>query len=74
MDAVPDNRPNAISAHFAGRVSDDPALVVEQHPKSAIRQNFVNNTFDREQFFFRHKPIVSFAEMTLSGQLVASGR
>lgn len=58
MDPIADDRPNAVAAHLAGRVSDDPMLIVEHHPEPAVGEDLVDNTFNYEQFFFCHKPIV----------------
>src|SRR5690242_7620385 len=33
VNSVADDRPNAVATHFAGRVGDDAAIVVEQHAK-----------------------------------------
>jgi len=64
VNPVADDRSNAITPHFAGRVSDDPALIIEHHPKPPVGQDLVDNTFDREQFFFRHQPIVLVDELS----------
>ena len=74
MNTVADDRSNAIAAHPPGCVGDDSNFIVEQNPKPAIREDLVNDAFDREQFFFCHKPQFVFAEAPLSGQLVASWR
>ena len=66
MHAIAHDGSNAIPPHLAGRVGNDLALVVEQHPEPTVRQNLVDNTFDRKQLFFAGVP--------LSGQLVASWR
>ena len=58
MNAVADDGPNAITTHLTGRVGDDPALIIEHHPKPPVGQDLVDNTFNRKQFFFRHMPIV----------------
>lgn len=58
MNAIADDRPDAVTAHLAGRVSNNPMVIVEHHPEPAIGQDLVHNTFDCKQFFFRHKPIV----------------
>ena len=55
MDPVADDRSNAKAAHLTCRVGDDPILIVEHHPKPPVRENLVNHTFDRKQFFFRHR-------------------
>ena len=52
MHAVADDRANAKFAHLAGGVSDDLVLVVEQDGEASIGKNFLDDAFDRQQFFF----------------------
>jgi len=54
VNAVANDRANAVATHFASCVSDDPTLIVEHHPEPAVRQNLVDNAFDCKQFFFHH--------------------
>jgi hypothetical protein len=58
VDAVADDRPDAVTAHLAGRIRNDAAIVVEQHAEPTVRKNLVNDTFDCKQFFFRHERII----------------
>jgi hypothetical protein len=54
VNAVTDNRPDPIAAHFSRRVSDDPNVIFEQHSEPTVGQNLVNHSFDRKQLFFGH--------------------
>jgi len=54
MNAVANDGPDAIAAHFASGVGDDPDLIIEQDPEPSVRQYLVDNTFDGEKFFLRH--------------------
>jgi hypothetical protein len=74
VDAVADDRSNAIAAHLPGCIGNDSKLVVEQYPEAAVRKYLVDHPFDGEQFLFPHALSTSFAEVPLNGQLVASGR
>jgi hypothetical protein len=74
MNAVANNRPNAMPPHLARRVGDNPAVIVEEHPKQTVRQDLVNDAFDRKQIFLGHKPLVLVCRDALSGQHVASWR
>jgi len=56
VNAVADDRSNAMTAHPAGCVGDDPNLIVQQNPKSPVRENLVHDAFNRKQFFFCHEP------------------
>ena len=58
MNPIAYHRPNSVTAHLARRISDDPMLILEQHPESAVGKDFVDNTFNCEQSFFRHEPTV----------------
>ncbi len=62
MNSVADDRTNAKAAHFPGCIGDDPTLIIEQNPEPAVRENFVDNSLYREQFFFRHSLSSLFAE------------
>lgn len=69
MNAIADNRPNAIATHLAGGVGDDPTPVIKHDAEPAVRQNLVNDTFDGEQFFFGHKAIVFLPEVPLDRRI-----
>jgi hypothetical protein len=49
-------------------------LIIEQNPEPAIRQNFVDNSLDGEQFFFRQSLSVLVRRDGPRGRLVASWR
>jgi len=74
VNAVAHDRSNAKAAHLAGRVSDDPILIVEQDREPAVRQYLFDNPLNGEQFFFCHADPSLFAERPMSGRLVASWR
>ena len=53
MDTVTHDRSDAVAPHLAGRVGDDPGVILQRHPKSAIGQYLVDDAFDGPQLFFR---------------------
>ena len=65
MDSVADDRPNAIAAHLAGRVGDDP--VVEHHSEPAVRENLVATPSIVSSSSFGKDAASSFAEMPIAG-------
>ena len=52
MHAVAHDRANAVPAHPAGSVGDDAMLIVQHHAETPVREDFVNDAFDGQQFFF----------------------
>ncbi len=50
---VSNDRADPVAAHFTGRISDDPMLIVECHAKASIGQNLVDLPFHRQEFFLR---------------------
>jgi len=74
VNSVAHDRTNAKAAHFPGGIGDDPILIIEQNPEPAIRQNFVDNSLDGEQFFFRQSLSVLVRRDGPRGRLVASWR
>ena len=55
VNAVADDRTNAVPPHLAGSIGNDPILVVEHHSEPAVRQNLVDDALDRKEFFFWHE-------------------
>lgn len=52
MDPVAHDRADAKFAHLASRVGDNLVLVIEQDGEASIGENFLDDAFDRQQFFF----------------------
>lgn len=52
MHSVTHDRANTKFSHFAGRIGDNLVLVVEPDGEASIGKNFLDETFDRQQFFF----------------------
>src|SRR4051794_32020713 len=51
VDSIADDRPDSIAAHLAGRISNDPDVVIEHDSESAVRHDLVDDTFDGEEVF-----------------------
>ena len=53
MYAVSYDRADPVTAHFSGRVSDNPMLILESHAKATIGQNLVDLALHRNELFLR---------------------
>ena len=53
VNTIADDRSDAVSTHLAGRVGNDPDVILEHHTKPSIGQNLFDHTFDGQQLFFR---------------------
>lgn len=51
MDAVAHDGADAEFPHLPRRISDDPVIIFQHDAKAAIRQDFVDHPFERQQLF-----------------------
>ena len=54
VDPIADDGSDSIAAHLAGRISNDPDVVIEHDSEPAVRHDLVDDTFDGEKFFLGH--------------------
>tara|TARA_B100000378_G_scaffold170636_1_gene137603 strand:- start:499 stop:876 length:378 start_codon:yes stop_codon:yes gene_type:complete len=53
MYAVSNDRSDTVTAHFSGRVGDDPMLIVEGDAEASVGQDLVDRAFHRDELFLR---------------------
>ena len=59
MYAVSNDRSDTVTAHFSGRVGDDPMLIVEGDAEASVGQDLVDRAFHRDELFFRQTIVLS---------------
>ena len=52
MHTIANEAADAEFAHFPGRISDHPMVIIEQYAKTTIRQDLFDHAFDADSFFF----------------------